>query len=133
MDRESYLSTSIVSIPAMPSAKNSGGPDSAARAVRAFERGATTLGVQVARSLYGRWRRASAGRPPSIEGPAADRRVAETIVAPARTEPEVSDVDVQDLRAELTRELERLANADISAARGPGAVAGETASADDQA
>lgn len=88
--------------------------------MRAFERGATTLGVQVARSLYDRWRRMPAAVP--------------SVSEPAATVPsDVSDIEVRDLRAQLTRELERLANADIAASRGPGGVAGETASADEQA
>ncbi len=133
----------------MPSAGSSGGRESAARVARAVERGTTTLGVQLARSLYGRWRRMPAERRSRLEGLAADvreralgsdrpsgdhgpgasgDRLPDAIVAAAKLDPEVSDIDVRDLRAELARELERLAGADIRAARGPGGVAGEKAS-----
>ena len=142
----------------MPQARESGTPDPAARAIGALERGATTLGIQVARSFYGRWRRLPAARRAKLEQLAANvkeraldlrgeadprsaglelrdanERLADAMVAAAKTDPDVSEVEVRDLRADLARELERLADADIRAARGPGHVAGEPASADGEA
>jgi hypothetical protein len=80
--------------------------------------------------------RARAAEPPAAEppnewnAPEPSRRA--TAARPG--EPEVSEVEVRDLRADLARELERLADANIHAARGPGgSVAGEAASADGQA
>lgn len=142
----------------MPPARKSGEQEPAARAMRALERGATTLGIQVARSFHGRWRRKPASRRAKLEALAANvkeraldlrgepdarsaglelrdanERLADAMVASAKADPDVSEVEVRDLRADLARELERLADADIRAARGPGRVAGETASADGQA
>ncbi len=142
----------------MPKAGKSGGQDPTARAVRALERGATTLGVQVARSVYGRWRRMPAARRAKLEGLAANvkeraldlrgepdrqsagqelrvanERLADAIVESAAADPEITEIEVRDLRAELARELDRLADANITASRGPGNVPGEAASADGQA
>ena len=39
----------------------------------------------------------------------------------AEADPEVSEIEVRDLREDLARELERLASADIRASRGRGA------------
>jgi hypothetical protein len=154
---QSYPSTPTGTIHAMPPAGKNGGQDSAARARRALERGATTLGVQVARSVYGRWRRMPAARRTRLEGLAANvkrqaldlrgepdphaagrelrqanERLADAMVKSAAADPDVTDVEVRDLRAELARELERLADADISASRGVGNLAGELPSADGQ-
>lgn len=118
------------------------------RALRALERGATALGVSVARSLYGRWRRMPAERRTQLERlaegvkeraleargepdertaasdlRAANERFADAIVESARADPDVSDTEVRDLRADLARELDRLADADIRASRGPGRIA----------
>ena len=97
----------------MPTGGNSSGQDAAARARRALERGATTLGAQVARSIQERWAKL----------PEARRTKLEALVPPR---PDVSEIEVRDLRAELTRELDRLAGADIRASRGGGKLAGET-------
>jgi len=94
----------------MPSGGKSGGQDAAARAMRALERRATTLGAQVARSVQERWARLPADR----------REKLEALVPPR---PDVSEIEVRDLRAELARELDRLAEADISASRGTGKLA----------
>lgn len=94
---------------------------------RALERWATAvLGIQVARSLYGRWRRMSAIEqlPCKSTAPAVEER---------SPEPEISPIEVRDLRADLTRELERLAGAEIRASRGPGHLAGGAHTADGQA
>ena len=63
---------------------------------------------------------------------AFEQRRADPIIAPAKADSELSEIEVHDLRADLARELERLADADISAARGPGGVASDAASADGQ-
>ncbi|MEX1143005.1 MAG: hypothetical protein WD993_09630 [Thermoleophilaceae bacterium] len=132
----------------MPPSGKSEGPDPAERAVRALERGATTLGVGVARSLYSRWRRMPAGRRAQLERLAdnvkeraldargdtdaeaagrelrdANERLADAMVESAQADPELSEVEVTDLRADLARELDRLADADIKASRGPGRIA----------
>ncbi|HYI99139.1 MAG TPA: hypothetical protein VEX36_05600 [Thermoleophilaceae bacterium] len=129
----------------------------AARARRALERGATTVGAQLARSVEGGWRRMSPSRRAKLERLAANVReraveqrgeadrhtadldsrgpsqpVADPVVAPAKADSDVSEIEVHDLRADLARELERLADADISAARGPGGVASDAASPDGQ-
>jgi hypothetical protein len=115
----------------------SGGGDPAGRAMRALERGATTLGAQVARSVRGRWRRMPAARRGKLESLAANvreqARDPREAAEQAAARPEVSEIEVRDLRAELARELDRLASADIAASRGSGQLAGETPSADGQA
>ncbi len=141
----------------MPSGGKSGGQEPAARARRAFERGATTLGIQVARSVYSRWRRMPAARRAKLEGLAADVKeraldlrgepdqrvagdelrqanvqLADAMVKSAAADPDVSEIEVSDLRAELARELERLAGANITASRGSGKLAGDTPSPDGQ-
>lgn len=103
------------------------------------------LGVHVTRALYGRWRRMSAaarqaleplaeevkGRALDLRGivdpaeaqrdlRAANERFAEAMVETAADDPDVTEAEVRELRADLARELERLATADISAARGRG-------------
>lgn len=142
----------------MARAGQDGGQDSAARAARALERGATTLGAQVARSVYERWRRLPAARREKLAGLAANvreraldsrgeaarhtpgqqprqpgERLADPMARPAAADPGVSDVEVRDLRAELARELDRLAGADIQASRGGGSLAGEAPAPDGQA
>jgi hypothetical protein len=106
------------------------------------------IGIRVARSLYSRWRvlapadrarleplaeeakrsaldvrgaedRAAAER--DLEH--ASQNLAAAIVETAEADPELDEVEVKRLRGELTRELERLAGADIRASRGPGAAA----------
>lgn len=129
----------------MPPASKSGGEDPAARAVRAIERGATTLGITVARSLYGRWRRMSPEQRARIERLAetvkgraldlrgeqdqrlagrelhdANHRLADAMLESAARDPQLSEIEVRDLRDDLTRELDRLAGADIQASRGAG-------------
>jgi hypothetical protein len=113
----------------MPSGGKSGGHDAAARALRAIERGATTLGGQVARSIDDWRRRQAASRPSPATAlpPAAAFRPASVTADPG-----VSEIEVSDLRAELARELERLAGADISASRVAGKLAGDTPSPDGQ-
>jgi hypothetical protein len=79
--------------------------------------------------------RARAAEPPAAEPPSDWKAPEPNRATAARSgEPEVTEVEVRDLRADLARELERLADANIHAARGPGgSVAGEAASADGQA
>ena len=104
--------------------------------------GAAALGVRVARSLHGRWHRLPAidrlrlaplagdakDRALELRGaadkPAAERELraaddalAAALIELAESDPELDDLDVQDLRDDLRRELERIASADISAAR----------------
>ena len=105
---------------------------------------AALLGVHVARSIYTRWRgmrRADRARLErlaedvkrraldlrgSADRLAADRELrganealAAGIVELAEADPEVSELEVRDLRDDLERELERLTSADIRASRGP--------------
>jgi hypothetical protein len=89
-----------------------------------LERRATMLGIRVARSVHERWQRLPAPRRAKLEGLAAS--VKREAVEPTAPAPEVTEIEVRDLRAELARELERLAGADISASRGSGKLAGET-------
>lgn len=109
----------------------------------ALERGATALGVTVARSLYGRWRRMPAAHRAKIERIAddvkqraldargqadqataeqelrvANEKLVDAMVQSAEANPEVTEIEVRDLRADLARELERLAEGDIRASRG---------------
>ena len=102
------------------------------------------LGVHVARSLYGRWRRMSGAARQALEPLAEDvkeralelrgvaepieaqralreanERLVDAMVETAAADPEVSEIDVRELREDLARELERLASADIHASRGP--------------
>jgi hypothetical protein len=98
--------------------------------------------VRVARSLYGRWHvlpRADRDRIAafaedakekalSVRGAndptqaqadlrAASETLAAALVDTAEADPEIGSEDVQELREELRRELERLASADIKASR----------------
>ena len=117
---------------------------SAGKAVRMVEHGATlVLGVHVARSLYGRWRRMSAAARQRLEPLAQDvkdraldlrglvdqaeaerglreanERLVDAMVETAAADPEVSEIEVRELRSDLARELERLASAEIRASRG---------------
>jgi hypothetical protein len=84
--------------------------------MRALERRATTLGTRVARSARQRWQQMPAQRRAKLEGLAANVKRPEVTTAPPSAE--VTEVEVRDLRAELARELDRLADADISASRG---------------
>ena len=104
--------------------------------------GAAALGVRVARSLHGRWRRLPAIdklRLAPLAGDAKDRALelrgagdkeaaerdlraaneslAAALIELAEADPELTAVDVQDLRDDLRRELARLATADITASR----------------
>jgi hypothetical protein len=103
---------------------------------------ATALGTRVARSLYGRWRvlpeperariaglaedlkrkaldvrgahdREAAGR----DLRAANETLAAALVETAESNPDVSAAEVHELRADLRRELARLAQADVKASR----------------
>ena len=107
--------------------------------------GAAALGVRVARSLYGRWRILPATDRSRIEPLAEDakdralelrgasdpeaagrdlRAAAESLAAAlietAEEDPELEEVDVQALRDDLRRELERLATAEVKASRSTG-------------
>jgi hypothetical protein len=109
--------------------------------------GAASLGVRVARSLYGRWRLMPDPDRARIAGyaedakekalavrgtPAGERAAAEAdlraaneslaaaIVESAEADPEVAAEEVEELREDLRRELERLASAEVRASRGPG-------------
>lgn len=53
----------------------------------------------------------------------ANERLAAAMVESAESDPELSEVEVGELREELARELERLAGGEIKASRGPGAPA----------
>ena len=105
--------------------------------------GTIALGFRVARSLYSRWRTLAPRererlshlaehakeRALELRG-AADRQAAErdlaaanetlaaAIVESAESDPELSATEVQGLRDELRRELERLASGEVRASRG---------------
>src|SRR3954451_204473 len=106
-----------------------------------------TLGIRVARSLYGRWRvlapdqrallephaeelkgraldarGAAAGERPEAERGlnAASEAMAAALFESAEADPELSEIEVHRLRDDLRRELDRLAGADVQASRGPG-------------
>jgi hypothetical protein len=103
---------------------------------------AGAIGVRVARSLYGRWRllapadreriaayaedtkekalslRGSSDRAQAEDDlRASSETLAAALVETAEADPELAAEDVQELREELRRELERLATADIKASR----------------
>jgi hypothetical protein len=103
---------------------------------------AGAIGVRVARSLYGRWRLLPPGDRERIAAFAEDTKekalslrgssdrdkaeadlrastetLAAALVETAEADPEIAPDDVQQLRDELRRELERLATADIKASR----------------
>jgi hypothetical protein len=100
------------------------------------------IGVRVARSLYGRWRvlpeadrerlacfaqdtkdkaldLRGAGDPRGAEAElrASSETLAAALVESAEADPEVAAEDVEQLREDLRRELERLATADVKASR----------------
>ena len=102
------------------------------------------MGVRVARSLYGRWRllppaerertagvaedakekalavrgTAEPQRPQAeAELRAANESLADALVESAESDPEIAAEEVEALREDLRRELERLASADIKASR----------------
>ena len=102
----------------------------------------TAIGVRVARSLYARWRDlpradrerieplaedlkeqalAVRGAPDRAQAEAdlcaANETFAAALVETAEADPQLDDVEVHELREDLRRELERLANADIKAWR----------------
>jgi hypothetical protein len=102
----------------------------------------TLLGIRVARALHSRWRRMSAEDRDRLEPLADDVRrraldlrgevdpetagrelreanlkLADAMVESAQSDPEVSETEVLRLREDLSRELERLAGADIKASR----------------
>ena len=103
---------------------------------------AGALGVRVARSLYGRWRllpvadreriasfaedtkekalslRGSTdGARAEADLRASNETLAAALVETAESDPEVAAEEVEQLRNDLRRELERLATADIKASR----------------
>ena len=103
---------------------------------------AGALGVRVARSLYGRWRLLPPADRARIAAFAEDTKekalslrgsddrvraeadlrassemLAAALVETAESDPEVGSEDVDQLRNELRRELERLASADVKASR----------------
>lgn len=103
---------------------------------------AAALGVRVARSLYGRWRVLPEGDRARIEPLAEDLKqralevrgapdreragqdlraanetFAAALVETAEADPDMGAEEVRELREELRRELDRLANADIKASR----------------
>ena len=102
------------------------------------------VGVRVARSLYGRWRLLPRDERARTAGVAEDAKekalavrgmpeperaqaeadlraanesLAEALVGSAESDPEVGAEEVEALREDLRRELERLASADIKASR----------------
>jgi hypothetical protein len=106
--------------------------------------GAAAIGIRVARTLYGRWHRLPAAdrerlaplardlktRALDARGAAdadsaerdlrnANRTFAAALVESAEADPELDKAEVDELREELRRELERLASAEIKASRGP--------------
>jgi hypothetical protein len=108
------------------------------------------VGVRVARSLYGRWRvlpepgrgriaelaedakekalslRGAPGQErAAAEGElrSANETLAAAIVETAEADPEIPAEEVDALRDDLRRELERLATADVKISRGPGTAA----------
>jgi hypothetical protein len=125
--------------------------------MRAFERGATAVSITVARSLHSRWRRMPVAhrdrlariadevkqRALDVRGESdqttagrelqqANEKLADAMVESAKADPEISEVEVHDLRADLARELDRLSEGDIRASRGSEGAAGETAPVDGQ-
>lgn len=101
-----------------------------------------SMGFRVARGLYGRWRRMNGpdrtrlqaladevkeralelrGTPdPATAGrdlEQASERLADAMIESADADPEVTDAEVEQLRGDLSRELERLATADVSVSR----------------
>jgi hypothetical protein len=106
-------------------------------------RAGASLGVKVARSLYGRWRSlgpaererlaplaeeakeraleargAGDARQAERDLAAANESLAAGIVESAEADPEVSETEVHRLRDDLRRELDRLATAEVKASRG---------------
>jgi hypothetical protein len=104
---------------------------------------ATALGVRVARSLYGRWRRLpgpdreriaplaedAKERALELRGAtdrdgaerqlrSANESLAAALIESAETDPDVGEIEVRRLRDELRRELERFERAEIRASRG---------------
>jgi hypothetical protein len=102
----------------------------------------TAIGIRVARSLYARWRFlpdadrrrieplaedlkeqafALRGAPDRARAEAelfaANEIFAAALMETAEADPELGDIEVHELREDLRRELERLANADIKAWR----------------
>lgn len=102
----------------------------------------TAIGIRVARSLYARWRILPAADRQRIEPLAADLKeqalairgasdraraeadlfaanetFAAALVETAEADPELGQIEVHELREDLRRELERLADADIKAWR----------------
>ena len=106
-------------------------------------RAGASLGVKVARSLYGRWRTlgpadrerlaplaeeakerameargAADARRAERELAAANENLAAGIVESAETDPELSEIEVRRLRDDLRRELDRLASGEVRVSRG---------------
>ena len=106
-------------------------------------RAGASMGVKVARSLYGRWRTLGAAdrerlaplaeeakeraleargaadlRRAERELAAANENLAAGIVESAQADPEVPEGEVHRLRDDLRRELDRLASAEVRASRG---------------
>jgi hypothetical protein len=104
--------------------------------------GAAALGVRVARSLHARWRalprrqRAelapfadaakeqaldSRGAPDYAEAAAklraANESLAAALIRTAESDPDVTSTEVAELKGDLRRELERLADAEVKASR----------------
>jgi hypothetical protein len=102
------------------------------------------VGIRVARSLYGRWRQLPRAKRERIAGVAenakekalavrgtaepqraqaeaelraANESLADALVESAECDPEIAADEVEALREDLRRELERLASADIKASR----------------
>jgi hypothetical protein len=105
--------------------------------------GAAALGVRIARTLYGRWRRLPAADRRRLEPLAEDAKhlalelrgaadtegaerdlraanesLAAALIESAEADPELDEVDVRALREDLRRELARLATAEVKASRG---------------
>ena len=106
-------------------------------------RASASLGVKVARSLYGRWRAlgpadrdrlaplaeeakeraleargAGDARQAERDLAAANESLAAGIVESAEADPEVAESEVHRLRDDLRRELDRLAGAEVRVSRG---------------
>ncbi|HEY6781448.1 MAG TPA: hypothetical protein VI111_10860 [Thermoleophilaceae bacterium] len=103
---------------------------------------AAVVGIRLARSLHGRWHQLPAAARAQLEPLAEDAKrralelrgstdreeatadlqaanetLAAALVETAEANPDVSPDDVTQLRDDLRRELERLANADVKASR----------------
>jgi len=116
-----------------------GAPESVGQMERGAQQNASAaLGIRVARSLHGRWRRLTRAERDRLEPladdvkeraldlrgvndlgsaacelRAADERLAGAMIESAEANPEVSEPEVRKLRDDLSRELGRIAGVDV--------------------